>query len=81
MRILLIKLGALGDVLRTTPLLTAFKRRNPFLAVGGGKSFFLPLSFRKFFKSLGHARVVFHILPECLGLVFPEPFQLARSHV
>lgn len=29
MKILLIKLGALGDVLRTTPLLTALKRRYP----------------------------------------------------
>ena len=27
MKILLIKLGALGDVLRTTPLLTAFKKK------------------------------------------------------
>ncbi len=29
MKILIIKLGALGDVLRTTPLLTEFKRRYP----------------------------------------------------
>jgi hypothetical protein len=29
LQILLVKLGALGDVLRTTPLLTALKRENP----------------------------------------------------
>ena len=29
MKLLIIKLGALGDVLRTTPLLTAFKKKDP----------------------------------------------------